>query len=505
MGIGRISRVMGIGVRCGVLMAVLVALPRPVAAQPAADGFRRVHVLIDVDFALFPNGQLTPLGVDFLTWTRPFPLQDFLQSEAIKQELDLLKDQEEEIEEIFAGHGRAFQKLVGRWKSEAGSGGAGPLDDLVKLQDQTTAKVKEVLLALQWKRLEQLMLRIRYLRRLGFCRTITGKLSKPLNVTDNQMGALVSAALRLANEFERKSMEKRKKVIDELLSVLTDKQRDQLRRELGAQYYGAMGNLDLLIWQLAYDAKSKDSVDSSDPFYGFKAPGRFTLHCDGRLAPSARGLREAKTKTPLYQHVRFVHKLMGADFLKFSDEQLQQLQEFEDQRGKERSRIMLPYQRSVERGEYADKESLERATKQVKERLEEANRKLDRMMADILTPRQFLAIATLARQNEVARRGYVAALVHGTLGERVKISRAQKRKLLSAAPRLRDELIAETARMQQAAWSKLAAVLSSEQQSALRRMIGPYPERFPGSISLFILDGQAKLSHALDDRGYAYE
>ncbi len=451
---------------------------------------------LDMWFGVMPDGRLQARARDG-SWMQPFLIRDFLKSEAIRSELDLVGEQESRIAELLKKYDDRRQKLRDRWgMGEAYAGENGLRAELLELQEKIGDEVREVLLRPQWTRLQQLIMRIWYFRRLGFCTVVSRRLAQSLKLTDAQEGALVSAALPLANQLERRGMEERKAVIDELLSVLTEKQRARMRVELGDFYYGKSANVDLLVWQLGYDPKSKEARKTSDPYFGFDADWIFVLGCNGRLTPRRLPPSVKVSKVAFFHHLQFLRRSPDIEsLLQLSDEQKVRLEEQLEEWKRESGKIVM---RNTQYSKIADRQVRERLRAQSKKDVAELKQKIDKKVVKVLTIQQMATLAALARRMEAARRGHVAVLVDGTLGERIKISKTQQDRLLARAKQQEKQLVKKSLAWETEAYARLMQTLAPDQRTALQRLIGKPPQSMPGATSVLILDGFAETVTTVD-------
>ena len=411
---------------------------------------------------------------------------DFLASDVVLDELEVPDYQAKELASVLEQYASELKRI----KSEAAKAPGQTRDRLASLRDRTRKRLSEILLPHQLRRLSQIQLRCR-LRRVGLCRELfQGELGLKLGVDTATKNRIDAKAHELAVELGKKSLQRRKEVIDDLLEVLSDEQLAALKREMGEFFYGSEGNIELLCYQLGYERRPERR--QHDPYCGFRATPVFEIHVDGTLRPMPR----PKRRRPK-QLVEMILPLLEHDVLRkaldIDDEQQQALGillDYQRARLKELDRELARNLLGPTGEVVADKETQQRLGQKLRREQQSLGKLLDGKLKDVLRPEQFVRLEAFSRQLDVVRNGIVAGLVDGPMGDVLKVEEKQESALLKRARELRVKLVKETAKWHREAIDELLLELNGTQRQQLRKLLGPPLSNAPGSITLLILDFQ---------------
>jgi hypothetical protein len=450
-------------------VACLLAVAADARAQHSEFVFYRINLRGQLERRVLVVSRLVPR----------FEEADFLASDVVRNELEVLDYQKEKLDPLLDQCLSSVKKLKEEL-AEANSRRGDPTElvqQIRQLQDQTIKEFDEILLPHQLARLAEIRFRCQ-LRSLGLKRMLVrGALGRELLVNAATGEALNVKANRIAAELGEASLSLRVKTIDRLFAVLTDEQRKLLRNELETYYYGPDGNLEILRWQLAFEPPLKRS-DVYDPYCGFRAAAAFEVAVDGTLKPLPVRVDKAK---PL---INVVLPLLKEDVivntLQITELQFELLEELEKTRRASLNEFDRDFQIAFESGTLADATARRQHLANLTERQVQLWRGLDEDLKNVLQPEQFELLKLLSTQLDFVRRGPVAALVDGALGRRLNVTDAQQASS--------QELINDTAKLEQDAYDELLSVLDETQRNDLKKRLGDPFASTPGGTTLLLVD-----------------
>jgi Spy/CpxP family protein refolding chaperone len=163
-------------------------------------------------------------------------LVDLLRREDVREELEIVDDQVQDLQAIadsLRDRGRElFGGLRDLSEEERREKFRSAIDQITK---ETEEKISEVLLPHQMKRAKQLAFQMRL--RGGTARALTsGDLTEQLGVTDQQREALEKKSQEVEAELRQKTEQLRKEAQDKLFSVLNAEQRKKLEELVGEPF-----------------------------------------------------------------------------------------------------------------------------------------------------------------------------------------------------------------------------------------------------------------------------
>ena len=464
-------------------MVAIIYLVSPAVAQPQLAQEPKVYFRINL------HGQLESQTISVSRLSKDLREASVLSCATVRQELELLDEQNAELSRIldaYEGDLAVLKKeLTQRHMQRLEHGSV--TEKLDALQGDTLQRVKDTLLPFQYRRLSQILNRCQ-LRRHGLKHALIGNqpLSSELAVRPEQRAQIVSAARKLGHQLNRDSLEYRIETIDRLLAELTNSQRELLKQQMGNYYYGPEGNLEVLIWQLSFTPE-KQRLDGFDPFVGLRATAGFEIAEDGILRPL-----HAPSKRPPKPLVDLVLPLLNEDVmvqaLEIDDVQTVMLKELAKYRRSSLKKLDWELQSAFERGELVSLEARTRLVRSIGQRQQRLWQSLDEDLHNILTPRQFEKLKAISAQLDVVRRGPLAALVSGKMGVELGVTDEQKKRLLETAAELRQELVRESAKVQEEVYTGLFETLDPMQRELLDQRLGKPLAKTQGNITLLILD-----------------
>jgi Spy/CpxP family protein refolding chaperone len=157
-----------------------------------------------------------------------------LGNEQVREALEIVDDQVQQIDEISEEMRSSMRDMFMNFRD---------LSDeerqkkMTELNDEYQAKIDEVLLPHQQKRLKQIMMQQRGRGRSGLAGALSDDgLAKELNITASQKEEMQRVAEEARREMEEKVAQLRKEMEDKILGVLDAEQRDKYRELVGEPF-----------------------------------------------------------------------------------------------------------------------------------------------------------------------------------------------------------------------------------------------------------------------------
>ncbi len=436
-------------------------------------------------FQLNLRGELEPAKVATQSTRLESPEVQFLRSDVVQHELEVLEHQRPQLQAILDRHDKAAGRLREELLNGTLTGVKGDLPQRIEaLQRETLAEFEGLLLPFQLERLNQIRFRCQ-VRTHGLRSLLcVGELSSRMKLDDTTRARIVDRARTQARELLTKAQDRRRAVLDELLSVLTEDQRRCLQQELGDYYYGTHSNLEVLIWQLGF---TTDRAATSSEYAGFRANVWFRVAADGTLQPAPRTVRRQKPLAEVVLPQLFLNEAL-VNGLELSDEQMFLMEVLQDQCKKSLNRFDRDLQSAAEAGLIASRQDNAELLRMLAKQRDESLAQLDADFHRVFRPEQLARLRTLDQQLDVMRRGHLAALTNGAMGQALRVTTAQQTALHAQAESLRLALIRDTAQWQADADAALLAELPPEARHQLAGQLGPPLTKTPGNITLLLLD-----------------
>lgn len=164
---------------------------------------------------------------------------ELLRSEEVRDELEIVDDQLEDLREIeqeVRGEMREmFSGMRDLGPEERREKWESMREQMQELRSSVDGRVKEVLLPHQFERLEQIHLQ-QSVQRRGMSATLSGPLAEKLGLTEEQQQQISEKAQELQAEMQEKINQIRQDARNELLEMLTSEQRAKLEELQGETF-----------------------------------------------------------------------------------------------------------------------------------------------------------------------------------------------------------------------------------------------------------------------------
>jgi hypothetical protein len=163
---------------------------------------------------------------------------ELLRQDAVRKELELLDDQVANLEKLREDIREMMRDAINRLREGRDPDQPGPPPDMRQVfesvQARAQARLNEILLPHQMKRLQQLALQAR-LRGGGFA-MLSPDVGQQLGITDEQREQLREKAQRIEADLRKKIAELRRQAQDELIALLTPEQQAKYRELVGPPF-----------------------------------------------------------------------------------------------------------------------------------------------------------------------------------------------------------------------------------------------------------------------------
>jgi hypothetical protein len=208
-------------------LVVLLCLGDVVSAQPSG-GFGRAQGRSGGRGPGFgPGGGIPGMGT-----------VELLRQDAVRKELELLDDQVANLEKLGEEIREMMRDAISRFREGRESDQAGGPPDMRQLiqsvQTRSQARLGEILLPHQMKRLQQLAMQAR-LRGGGFA-MLSPEVGEQLGINEQQREQLREKAQGIEADLRKKIAELRRQAQDELIALLTPEQQAKYRELLGEPF-----------------------------------------------------------------------------------------------------------------------------------------------------------------------------------------------------------------------------------------------------------------------------
>ncbi len=156
-----------------------------------------------------------------------------LRSEQVQKALEIVDDQVEQIDEIGNEMRDAMRDAFQNFRDMSDEERQ---KKMTELNEDFQAKVDEILLPHQQKRLKQIALQQRTRGMNGIAGALDGDLAKELKITSAQKEEMQKVAEEARKEMEEKIVQLRKDMEDKVLSVLDSDQREKFQELVGEPF-----------------------------------------------------------------------------------------------------------------------------------------------------------------------------------------------------------------------------------------------------------------------------
>ncbi len=166
---------------------------------------------------------------------------DLLRRDRVKQELKLTDEQKEKLSKVVVDERAKMRPLFsgsrGKTQDERREFWTKVRGEMRKVRDASMAKINKVLQPEQQARLEQITLQVQIRRSGAASPSAIRAVAKALGLTDEERQKLVAGAEAIRKRLAEKMEAANKQAADELIGMLTDEQRRELKKLTGEEFH----------------------------------------------------------------------------------------------------------------------------------------------------------------------------------------------------------------------------------------------------------------------------